>query len=149
MAATITTVEKYFRGTTEYGTIKVSIPTADVLQLNGTPIDVIAAPGSGKTIQCLSGYLDIPTYGGTPYATNVSISAQISGADLPQLWNQYFLNTSVAKGFFWTPYNGFPITATLTQMIPNTKLQIICGGGNPTAGNSNIVCYITYKIFVL
>lgn len=51
---------------------RVTIPTASVLVLNGTPIELVVAPGAGKILEAINGFARIVTYGGTPYATNLN-----------------------------------------------------------------------------
>ncbi len=145
--ATITQVYKEFsRGGIEYSRIKVSIPTASVLALNGTPITVISAPGSNRIIECTDIIGGFASYGGTAYTTHGNINVYTDTATLSQYTSGTVLNATVVRfvnfGRIITDPN-----ATDTMYISNKALKIISPDGNPAVGNSDLILYIDYKIY--
>lgn len=148
MAATVTTLEKYWRSNIEYGTVKVSIPTADVKTLFDTKITAVAAPGAGKYIEMLSGFAGAETYGGTPYDTNVNLCVITDTAATSQQFTcTGCLNFSVARFMKFIDFNANG--ATETQIIANKALQIWTPVGNPATGNSTVIVVIKYRILTL
>jgi len=146
MAATITQVEKYFQGSTEYGTIKVSVPSADVLNM-GTQIDVITTVAANRGIEFLSGFGGFPVYNTTPYATNTTIAILCDTANVTQASSTGLMAASVAcyRQFIKATSSG----ATGIQIIANKKLCMVVTGGNPTNGDSIFVAYISYRIITV
>jgi hypothetical protein len=55
------------------GTAKLTIATADVLHLNTTPIEIVAAPGAGYAIEVISASMKM-VYVSATYATNTSLN---------------------------------------------------------------------------
>jgi len=127
------------------GTAKLTIASADVLTLNTTPIEIIAAPGVGYAIEVISTsvYIDFNT---TPYATNIQLQVFNLGASKP-LFAQNILDASVATRRFLTKQAA--TLATDTQILENASLQVSVKTGDPTAGDSDITIYVTYRIITL
>lgn len=149
MAATITQIEKYYRGGTEYGSIKVTVPTADVLTLNGTPITLVAAPGAGKMIIALRASGGFATYAGVQYTTNLQLNIETSGAGLTQLQSTSGIIDSTVSGRYTNFFLQASTSPTTTHLIANTALVLKVETGNPAAGTSNLVVYLDYKIITL
>jgi hypothetical protein len=124
-------------------TKKVTIPTASVLTLNATPYTLVTAPGSGYAIELISATGSIATYGGTAYATNTVLQVITDTATITQASNS---TTLITAG---TTIDKFSLTAGLGNLIDNKALQAKVATGNPTAGNSDIIIYITYRIITL
>lgn len=128
------------------GTAKLTIASADVLTLNTTPITIVAAQGAGTVIEVLSAFVSID-FNTTAYATNVGLQVITSGADEPQFTSLTALNASVTSHRKLGVDSTF--AATDTQIIENAALQVKVPTGNPTAGNSGITVYVTYRIITL
>lgn len=151
MAATITRQLNYKINGIEYGQIKASIPTADVLTLNSIPVQAIAAPvGSGKIIEVISAFGDIPAYSGSPYASNVILNLVFAGSTITYWFKNNFLDATTARAVSLGISNS-GIAAGDVEMIANTALNIYVPSGDPTnAGTgSDIVIYINYRIITL
>ncbi len=144
MAATIVQLYKELKNGIEYGGIKVSIPTADVLTLNGTPITILAAPGSTKMIIPTRVVNSIQTYGGAAYATNTSFRHYIDTAVELFCKDDSILLSSAIRTI--SPTLLIPTGATDTQFILNKAMKIFVAAGNPTAGNSTVISYVDYQI---
>jgi hypothetical protein len=123
----------------------ITIPTASVLTLNTTPLTIVAAPGAGLAIQVVSATASM-TYNTTAYATNgvlslISLGSVISQANL------------TANGFLFgtvTRNVSFEITKsaliTDTQIGVNTPLLVQVDTADPTAGDSDIIVTVLYRI---
>lgn len=124
---------------------KVEIPTAEVLQLNSTPKLLVAAPGLGYAIECLSFSVKITTYGGVPYDTNIAIQAITDTATNPQLSS--YLDSTVAR---WVSGHTLLLGSTTdTVLINNKGLYAKVFSGNPLNGNSDIIVYGIYRIIAI
>lgn len=113
----------------------VLIPTASVLTLNSTPIEIVGAV-AGKAIQIVSAVCKI-NYNSIAYATNTSIKlgASTDVAATPQM------TASIAGTFsFW---NVFTPVAGGTDLMSDTIVAYVATG-NPTAGNSDITIVVHY-----
>ena len=127
------------------GTAKLTIASADVLTLNSTPIEIVAAPGAGYAIEVLNAVVSI-NFNTTPYATNIQLQL-VNPSASNALFAQNTLDASVATRRFLTQQS--PIGATDTQILENASLQVSVRTGNPTAGDSDITVYVTYRIITL
>jgi hypothetical protein len=122
----------------------VTIPAADVLTLN-TPYELVPAQGANKII--------VPTsiqgkmiYGTTPYATDGEIDIYCGGTRsvfiLPP--DDGFLFGTVSRVV--NAFVSVTSTSTDTQYVANQPLTIKTVGANPTAGDSDIRIFGTYKV---
>ncbi len=124
----------------------LTIPTASVLVLNGTPLTIVAAPGSGKYIEVISASVNM-TYKSIAYATNTIVQLINTGADIAQIEESYILPATVSKN---TKFNSsLSVAAGQTQIITNTALQVKVKTGNPTAGDSDIIVKVLYRIITI
>lgn len=126
------------------GTAKLTIASADVLTLNSTPIEIVAAPGAGYAIDVISATFKA-TFNSVAYATNIDIDIRTIGSSVN-------LTTNVAKlGFTTNTINAFALKAdpAADQIIENTGIELFVETGNPTAGDSDITVYVTYRIITL
>ena len=122
----------------------LTIATADVLTLNATPIEIVAAPGAGFAIEVISATFK-STFNSVSYATNIDIDIRTIGSSVN-------LTTNVAKlGFTANTINLFALKAdpAADQIIENTGIEVFVETGDPTAGNSDIKVYVTYRIITL
>ena len=126
---------------------ELSIPTASVLTGFATPLDIVAAPGAGYAIECISASQKI-TFNSVAYATNTTVQIINAGADTAQLeTNTAGLTATVTK--IQQIANTVNSTAGQTQLIENASLQWKVKTGNPTAGNSDIKVYVLYRTITL
>jgi len=128
------------------GTAKLTIATADVLTLNTTPIEIVAAPGAGYAIEVVSASVKIDNPG-APYATNVGLELICSGATERQAVSLSALNASVTSVRRLAIDSTF--TATDIQLIANADLLVKVPTGDPTGGDADITVYVTYRIITL
>lgn len=123
----------------------LTIASADVLQLNSTPLTIVAAQGAGTAIEVVSASVNI-AFGSVAYATNVNLTIENSGATDTQFALQC-LNSTVST---IRRLNGQTATGTTdTQLLENTDLVVSVATGNPTAGDSDITVYVLYRVITV
>jgi len=122
----------------------VLIPSAQVLTMGATPVEIIPAV-AGKTIIPILAIAAILQYGTTPYATHGNIGLGLQGA---------------TKGLFFLPEADFLFSnteanciipfdapnANSNMLLENAPLEASIEFGNPTAGNSNIAISVLYTL---
>ena len=127
------------------GTAKLTIATADVLTLNTTPIEIVAAPGAGYAIEVLSASMKM-VYNSATYATNTSLELITAGATNSQASTVIKNSASTIRRFADATTLA---SATATQLVDNAALNVTVSSGDPTAGDSDITIYVTYRIITL
>jgi len=127
------------------GTAKLTIATADVLHLNTTPIEIVAAPGAGYAIEVISASMKM-VYNSATYATNTSLELLTTGATNSQASTTIKNSASTIRRFADATTLG---SATATQLVDNAALNVTVASGDPTAGDSDITIYVTYRIITL
>ena len=119
------------------------IPSADVLQLNTTPLTIVPAQGTGKGIEVIGASVKVD-FNTTPYATNIMITLITSGATEPQADNS--IDASVTRIGKFRHRSTSGSLATATQVLANAPLQVSVATGNPTAGDSDIEVFVLYRV---
>jgi hypothetical protein len=127
------------------GTAKLTIATADVLHLNTTPIEIVAAPGAGYAIEVISASMKM-VYVSATYATNTSLELITAGATNSQASTVIKNSASTIRRFADATTLA---SATATQLVDNAALNVTVSSGDPTAGDSDITIYVTYRIITL
>jgi len=126
------------------GTAKLTISTADVLHLNTTPITIIGAV-SGYAIEVISASMKM-VYNSATYATNTSLELLTAGATNSQASTVIKNSASTIRRFADATTLA---SATATQLVENAALNVTVASGDPTAGDSDITVYVTYRIITL
>jgi hypothetical protein len=140
----LTTTEGFGPGVVVVREASITIASADVLTLNSTPIEIVAAPGAGYAIEVLSASMKM-VYNSVAYATNTTLELKVTGAISPQVqWGALILSAAIDK-FSNTPVD----TNSNTNMVENAPLMATVNYGDPTAGDSDIKIYVTYRIIEL
>lgn len=127
------------------GTAKLTIATADVLTLNTTPIEIVAAPGAGYAIEVISASMKM-VYNSATYATNTSLELITAGATNSQASTVIKNSVSTIRRFADATTLA---SATATQLVDNAALNVTVASGDPTAGDSDITVYVNYRIITL
>jgi len=124
-------------------TTKVSIPSASVLTLNTVPIQAIPDPGAGYAIviEKVIGYI---AYVAPVYATNVNLQLFYETAG-DAIVESSLLLVKTTTGYQELPFL-YAIAAGATQIVDNEAVAIRVEVGDPTAGASDIVLYITWSV---
>jgi hypothetical protein len=130
---------KYFLTETpvaEIQTIKVTVTSAEILDAHDTPIELIPAPPAGFYIDPISIVFRFD-YNTTAYATNVD-----GVINLPQEFTEIPLNIS----------NSNPRKCQNNSngiCLNNAAMTFSVETGNPTAGDSDLIIFITYQVIEL
>ena len=127
------------------GTAKLTIATADVLHLNTTPIEIVAAPGAGYAIEVISASMKM-VYNTATYVTNTNLELLTAGATDNQASTLIKNSASTIRRFADATTLA---SATATQLVDNAALNVTVASGDPTAGDSDITVYVTYRIITL
>jgi len=127
----------------EYFEQELDITSAQVLALNGTPLTIVAAPGSGYHIEVISASARM-TFVAAAYATNTTLQLINAGADIAQLQDTAILISTVSKKTKFKDVTS--ATAGQTQIISNAALQVKVASGNPITGDSAITVSVIYRI---
>ena len=120
-------------------TTKVTISSAELLNINATPKTLIPAPGVGKLIIPITCVL-VYRYGTTDYTGGVSL--QLSPNNI--LFNVTFTNIiSGSSNKMGT--RTVAATATITSIFENLPFTITAAS-NPTGGDGTVDVYLSYYI---
>lgn len=121
------------------------IPTADVLQLNSTPLTIVSAQGAGTVIEVISAFVKID-FNSVAYATNTNLHIGTSTANTTILEsNSLAATTSTIRMFVLFEATG----AGNTQLVENQSVGVSVETGNPTAGDSDITIRVLYRVITL
>lgn len=122
--------------------VSLTIASADVLTLNSTPIEIVAAPGAGKAIEVVNASLTTD-FNSAAYTTNTTLFLRAAGATGVQADNS--INASVTRTGRFRLQDTSSSGATDTQIIENAALEVYVASGNPAAGDSDITINLAYR----
>jgi len=123
-------------------TAKLFIPSASVLTLNSVPLTIVPAPGVGKAIEASTCAMKM-TFNSSAYATNTRLILQTDTAVNEQVsFNPAVLSssTSIFRTLSSVTSNGSD------NILENKDLTVLVDTGDPTAGDSDITVYVSYRI---
>lgn len=125
-----------FQGYIQYSVIK-TIEPAQVVQLNTTPQTLVSGIAS-KIIQPVHASAKL-TYNSVEYTTNTTLQILCIGSSLPIYDFTAFLAGTATKARVASDVgNG--------ELLNNTAIVAKVDAGNPAAGNSTIVIYMSYIV---
>lgn len=113
---------------------KTTIATVNVLTLNGSPIEAVAAPASGHVYEILSVVGRI-VFNSIAYTTNLNLQIKV-GSDSVASNSSLLADTT-------TKIRKFALSAG--TLVVASAITISVATGNPAVGNSPIDIYITYR----
>jgi hypothetical protein len=118
--------------------VQITLTTAQVLALNSTPITVVTGI-AGKEIQVVNASFHLK-YNTTAYATNTTLALRASSSTGSILQAEAVINGSAdAIGVFG-------LNSGTNNIVTGDNLVATVLTGNPTAGDSDIVVDILYRI---
>jgi hypothetical protein len=120
----------------------VTVDSADVLTANGTPITLVAAPGTDNVIVPIFPIAVHLDYQSAAYATNLGIRVEINGVALSATDSSILAATADSLAYL----NGATLGATALSTLKNQALVLKVQSGNPTAGDSPIAIKFSYRI---
>jgi hypothetical protein len=121
----------------------VRIPSADVLNVFTTPYLLIDSPGVGHFIQVLTASCKV-NFNTTAYATATTLTILTDTATRIQHSFSNALNATLSR-MCVSAQQGINGAAD-TQLISDKGVYLKAQTGNPTAGDSDIIIYLTYRI---
>ncbi len=129
-------------GIGEIATVKVSIPTASVLTLNGTPVQILPAPGAGSYYQIIA-YSAILKPGTVTYTTNTGLRlySHTNGIGAPLVTDNATLAFTHSTSD--QVQDGAISAAKVTE---NDAVDIAVATGNPAAGDSDLEIEVSYIV---
>ena len=115
---------------------EVTIPTASVLTLNGTPVEIVPAPGVGRANLPLVVVASV-AFASAAYATNTSLTIGHAGVGITITGILAATSSKVA-----TAAGTVPAVATATAQ--NAAIIASVASGNPATGDSPITISVLY-----
>jgi hypothetical protein len=125
----------------------IVIPSAQILTLNTTPVQLIPSPGVDKVIVPLFIYGVLRTPG-VAYSGNTDLIIYYNNTSpqtFPIVTQSNVLMATTGRGFLF-PYVQ-PSTPNQEQIRSNQALMLTTLTGNPTTGDRDLAIAITYTIF--
>ena len=119
--------------------VKVEVSSAEILALNTTPKELVAAPGAGKVIVPMS-MISYYKYGSTAYLTNLNLGIIHQGSSSDMLSISNALAGSVDL------INGVSLSSVAEAIeVINTALNVRVRTGDPTAGDGTLDIHLWYS----
>jgi hypothetical protein len=124
---------------------KVTISTAEILAMNTTPKQLIAAQGAGTFVEVLSivFYLD---YNSAAYATNTDLNYQYGSPS--SVTGAFVGAVTINSTADYIQVRKLDLDTNSANLI-NKPFLLNVATGNPTAGNSPLYVYLTYRVITL
>lgn len=118
----------------------VSIPSASILTMNGTPVTLV--PGQAGKVISFAGAVLMLDYGTVQYATNgtIEVIEETSGT---------VLSTDVANTFLYANADKVSTCKPIVTDVVLTAgkgIQLFVKTGNPTAGDSVLRVKVAYRV---
>jgi hypothetical protein len=123
---------------------KVTITSAQLLSMNTTLIDIVAAPGAGIAVLPYSVLLYY-RFGTTEYLTNLNVILSPNNS----IWNVAFNSALQGTQDRITSRSIFPTVSASGGNIDNQPLQVQVQTANPTAGDGTLDVYVAYYLLTL
>ena len=126
--------------------VKVTLSSAQILDLSDTPVTLIPAPGAGKAIEVI-GFMARMNFNSTAYDTNTTLHILADTAQEPQFQSDDFLVATA------TVIQHFQQVVTLgtsdSTIIENKAITAFVPGADPLNGDSTADIYLSYLIKTL
>ena len=123
---------------------KVTITSSELLSMNSTLVDIVAAPGAGIAILPYSVLLYY-RFGTSEYLTNLNVVLSPNNS----LWNVTFNSALQGTQDRISSRSIFPTVSASGANIDNQPLQVQIQTGNPTAGDGTLDVYVAYYLITL
>lgn len=123
---------------------KVTITSSQLLSMNTTLVDIVAAPGAGIAILPYSVLLYY-RFGTSEYLTNLNVVLSPNNS----LWNVTFNSALQGTQDRISSRSIFPTVSASGANIDNQPLQVQIQTGNPTAGDGTLDVYVAYYLITL
>ena len=124
-------------------TIKTSLTSAQILNLNTTPVVLVPAAGTGTIIQPLS-FLLVYTYGTAAYDTHTTLQV-VSNGNNNIVYSSIGILSSSVNTLESVPTGGTNTSSTISDIV-NQSVDAYVTAGNPLTGDGTLVVYTTFKV---
>ncbi len=125
-----------------------TIDSTAISTLNGTPVQIVAAPGAGKAIEVINwSNQAINRAGLTAWATNTKLILITNTADYHQILDQVVLKSTATR--ITRGVTAIPSVTSFTQLVENEPLMINVATGETDTGNFDIKYYVIYRKITL
>lgn len=119
-------------------TKQITLSSSEVLSLNSTPQELIAAPASGEAIELVSAVGQI-RFNSASYATNLELQLLANGAGTEQLENIDLLGAGSSTIEKFSPVEG-------GILLKGTRIMVQVASGDPGSGDSPLDIEVSYRI---
>jgi len=116
---------------------EVTLSSAQVLALNGTPIEVVPAPGVGRANLVLVAVASV-AFVSAAYATNTTLTVGYGGAGILSITGILAATSSKVAMAAGT------IAAVATATAQNAAIVVSAASGNPATGDSPVTISVLY-----
>lgn len=124
-------------------TADVTLNQAQILTLNASPVQLVAAPGAGKFIQIIGPVICKYVFNSAAFATNVNLRIKHGAAVTSNVLANVIDQVANAYGNFgsvqWTG---------LATAVENQAVNIDVATGNPTAGGASSTLRVTFQYII-
>lgn len=122
-------------------TVSVPVSSAEIINLNSTPKQLVPAPGAGKIIEIVSIVVKY-NFVSFAYVANTTLRAyQIAGSSLAENMQSLADTASTLRPMFFNYGSG-----AAGEYADNTPLMLDVATGNPALGDGDIVVTVNYII---
>lgn len=121
---------------------EVELSSSDIKDLNTSPKELVAAPGSGKVIEFVSAALYL-NHGGTDYDTNGDITVRTGTT------NTTLSDTIAEADFLFNSADSYRVVQALSadeQLDADEKIELFVATGDPATGNGTLTVKVAYRI---
>ena len=134
--------------TSSTATVEYSLTSSDILNLYSTPLQLVAAPGSGYAIEVLSAVFNY-TFKSVAYATNTTLLLYTYNATNAQIACPGLISLGSSKIISSTSFTISTDSKTNGILADNLGLYLTVGVGNPTAGDGTLKVNVMYRVITV
>lgn len=123
-----------------YKTVKIT--SAEILALNATPKELVAAPGAGRSIEFISAALHLD-FGATAYDTNGTLQIRTATSD------SVLSGTLPLAGCLGKTADGIGVmtpVSTGVDLDPNEAIELFMPSGECLNGDGTLTVVVGYRV---
>lgn len=136
-----------FSSTQELIRRRFTLTSAQILNLNSSPVVLLAAPGAGMSYDVIS-VLARHNFLNAVYATNVNLRIKFSTTTSQAIANNSNILTQ-NNSLRWGRINLNPFASGSLQYVSNDDVVVDVATGNPTGGSGSLDIWIAYMVLLV